>query len=95
MNLEDNAGAHVTLPEGWGSGGALSCSYKPQLWINTAPWLTPVCTGYPELGSSLGDLTCLHNTLLLVRGTLVSVPGFSNSAILERSDQEFSLLIKT
>lgn len=43
---KDNAGSHVTPPEGWGSGGALSCSYKPQLWISTAPWLTPVCTGY-------------------------------------------------
>lgn len=52
-------------------------------------------TWYPELGSSLGDLTCLHNILLLVRGTLMAVPGFSNSAILERSDLEFSLLIKT
>lgn len=43
---KDNAGAYVTLPEGWESGGELSCSYKPQLWMNRAPWLTPVCTGY-------------------------------------------------
>lgn len=94
---KDNAGAHVTLPEGWGSGGALSCSYKPQLWIKAAPGqhLCVQVTWYPGLGSSLGDLRCLHNTLLLVRGTLLSVPGFSNSAILERSDLEFSLLIKT
>lgn len=26
---KDNAGAHITLPEVWGSG-ALFCSYKPQ-----------------------------------------------------------------
>lgn len=61
-----------------------------------APWLTPVCrvTRYQELDSSLGDPTCLHNTLLLVRGTLLPVSGFSSSVILKRSDLEFSLLIK-
>lgn len=77
-----------------GRAGTMEKHYPAAInWIDMAPWLTPWGGGvikHQKLGSSLGDLTCLHNTLLLVRGTLLSVTGYNNSAILKRSDQNLA-----